>query len=33
VISFDLAVGTVLTLGVASVIYSLFLRAPAPAKG
>ena len=33
VISFGLAVGTVLTLGVVPVMYSLFFRAPAPAKG
>ena len=33
VISFGLAVGTVLTLGVVPVIYSLFFRVPIPAKG
>jgi multidrug efflux pump subunit AcrB len=32
-ISFGLAVGTVLTLGVVPVIYSLFFRVKAPAKG
>ncbi len=32
VISFGLAVGTVLSLGVVPVIYSLFFRAPAPSK-
>ncbi|MDJ0982749.1 MAG: efflux RND transporter permease subunit [Kiloniellales bacterium] len=33
VISFGLAIGTLLTLGVVPVIYSLFLRVKAPAKG
>ena len=33
VISFGLAIGTVLTLGVVPVIYSLFFRVSAPAKG
>ncbi len=33
VISFGLAVGTVLTLGVVPVIYSLFFRVKVPAKG
>ena len=32
VISFGLAVGTVLTLGVVPVIYSLFFRVPIPAE-
>ncbi len=32
VISSGLAIGTVLTLGVVPVMYSLFLRAPPPAK-
>ena len=33
VISFGLAFGTLLTLGVVPVMYSLFFRVPAPAKG
>jgi multidrug efflux pump subunit AcrB len=33
VISFGLAVGTVLTLGVVPVIYSLFFRVSVPARG
>ncbi len=33
VIAFGLAVGTVLTLGVVPVIYSLMLRVPIPAEG
>jgi multidrug efflux pump subunit AcrB len=33
VISFGLAIGTLLTLGVVPVMYSLFFQVKAPAKG